>query len=231
MYKILIADKSEDRCAILKATFPEDFQVTFCHDSDTARTLLKKLQPDALILDLSLPKTDGITLLMELGGHVPPATLAVADTLNAYMRQSALNLGVKHVMVRPFRNNAPYMHIVQMLQFSRRPAPKNTIADHLSRLGILPGSDGFNQLRLCIPRYAQDPFQRLNKELYPAVAALCGCESGSSLERSIRCAIKTAWTKRNPKIWEEYFPGLTQSPSNKLFIARFAEFVMPEYFY
>ena len=73
---------------------------------------------------------------------------------------------------------------------------------------------------------AQDPEQTVTKELYPAVAARCGCAS-INVERAIRSAIESAWKKRDERVWQQYFPpagdGACRRPTNAEFLNRIAD--------
>ena len=87
--------------------------------------------------------------------------------------------------------------------------------------------DGYRQLALALPLFAANPQQLLTKELYPAVARLCSCKDGRSVEHSIRKAIHAAWLHRDNAIWRKYFligsGGAASCPTNKEFICRLAE--------
>jgi len=81
------------------------------------------------------------------------------------------------------------------------------------------------QLLIGIPRFALDPVQSLSKELYPYIAAQCGCRDWRAVERAIREAILYAWDHQDPASWELYFPGIGKPPSNKRFISNLASFL------
>ncbi|MBQ8238604.1 MAG: hypothetical protein IJZ39_10705 [Oscillospiraceae bacterium] len=83
--------------------------------------------------------------------------------------------------------------------------------------------DGYVQLCIGIPRYAQDTIQGMCKELYPYIADELGHGNWHSVERSIRFAIMDAWERRDSEIWETYFPNLQKPPTNKVFIATLAD--------
>ena len=82
---------------------------------------------------------------------------------------------------------------------------------------------GYKQLLVLLPCYALDSHLSLSKELYPYVAECFGDVSWKAVEHAVRVAILDAWERREPGVWEKYFPGLTKAPSNKLFIAAVAE--------
>lgn len=105
------------------------------------------------------------------------------------------------------------------------PPAQDTIRQMLRELSVPIHRTGYRQLCIAIPRFAQDSSQSLTKELYPYVAAQLGCADWRTVEHSIRVVILDAWQRRNPKVWEKYFPGAQKPPSNKQFIATLAEFL------
>ena len=82
---------------------------------------------------------------------------------------------------------------------------------------------GYQMLIVLIPCYAFDATQSLTKELYPFAARQIGYYSWQPVEHAVRVAIQDAWEKREPDVWEKYFPGMKKPPSNKQFIAAIAE--------
>ena len=82
---------------------------------------------------------------------------------------------------------------------------------------------GYQQLLVLIPRYAMDSSQSLSKELYPYAAECFGYTSWEPVEHAVRLAIRDAWERSVPGVWEKYFPGVQKVPSNKQFIAVIAE--------
>ena len=84
---------------------------------------------------------------------------------------------------------------------------------------------GYQQLLVLIPRYARDSRQSLSKELYPYAAKRFGYASWQPVEHAVRVAIQDAWERREPEVWEKYFPGAEKVPSNKQFIAAIAEHI------
>lgn len=232
MRTLLIADRSDDLCVILKQTLQTEFQVTTCMDGITAKSLILHMQPDALILDLSLPHLDGLSLLEDLAGHLPGAVLATTDDPSGYVHQMAVDRGAGHVMMQPFHTRSARNHILGLLEYTQRPNPRpadpqSIAAAHLSKLGLDSALDGYQQLRIGIPLFAQDPALRLGKELYSVIITLWHKSNPTSIERNIRTAIVAAWKQRDKAVWDVYCPGLTKCPSNKKFIAQLAQFTNP----
>ena len=230
MQKILIADRSDDICFVLKKQLQKEFEVSTCNDGSTALALIRGMHPDGLILDLRLPMLDGISLLRELQGALPPAVLAISDTGRDYEHRTAIDLGAGYVIARPFETRAVCGHIRGLMDYARNPNrppvdPRSIVSAHLTRLGLDCSHDGYQQLRLGIPLFMQDPSLQLGKELYPAIISLWGRGDPVSVEHTVRRAIVSAWKTRDPAVWEEYFRGCTKCPNNKKFIARLAEFL------
>ena len=111
---------------------------------------------------------------------------------------------------------------------------ENTARDHITilqddtitmlhRLSVSIHRLGYKALTIAIPCYAMDDTQSMTKELYPYVAKQLGYRNWYAVERLIRGVILDAWQRRDPDIWEEYFPGQKRVPTNKQFIAVLAE--------
>ena len=99
------------------------------------------------------------------------------------------------------------------------------ISHLLIELSIAASRAGFQQLCVGIPRFKLDTQQSMAGELYPYIAETLGYPDWRAVEHAIRSAIAAAWEERNPKVWNRYFPGLTEPPSNKRFIATLAEYI------
>ena len=92
---------------------------------------------------------------------------------------------------------------------------------HELRIGI--HRLGYKCLTIAVPCFAEDDTQSLSKELYPYVAECLGHTEWYAVERAIRMVILDAWNKRDPAVWEQYFPEQKKVPTNKQFLAVLAE--------
>ncbi len=231
MQKLLIAHHSEELINALNEMLSVRFHVITCTDGLIALELLRSEKPDALILDLLLPRKDGFTLLEDAYPCIPPVILATTGHNSDYVQQTAATKGIGYIMMTPCDVRSVVLRLLDLMECS--PSSQNQqnhyqskTVEILMKFGIPSERDGFTQLRAGIPLYAQDRAQRLSKELYPAIAKLCGYGSGQQVERSIRSAIEAAWNMRKDGIWESHFPldadGVYTCPSNKVFIATVA---------
>ena len=222
MQKLLIADSSEAFLCALEAAFGREYEIRTCQDGKTLLQLLNTFRPDGLILNLSLPFKDGLTVLQE-AAYVPKAVLAVATMLNDYVEAAAYRLGVGVILISPCINAVRVRLADLMCQASPSQAdPGRETAMHLHILNFPSKRDGFQQICAGVPMFARDPSQRLTKELYPAVAKVCGSKDARAVEHAIRDLINSAWRARDTAVWEKYFPK-GDCPSNKAFLSRLAE--------
>lgn len=94
----------------------------------------------------------------------------------------------------------------------------------LHELGISIHRLGYVYLSIAVPYFATNNAQSLSKELYPYVAKqLDKYTNWYAVERSIRTVVLAAWNRRDPVVWERYFPRYKKVPTNKQFIAVLAE--------
>lgn len=234
MQKLLIADSSGIFASALETALQQQFQVYTCGDGEAALELLIRLEPDILILNLMLPYKDGLTVLQETPFH-PPVILAVTMHISAYVEQAVTALGVDYTLIAPSVETVVLRLRDLMQQYAAEPAGtdiNDRVIHHLRQLNIPIHLDGYRQLCVAIPLFAQNPQQLLTKELYPAVAKLCNCKDGRSVEHSIRTAIFAAWQQRDNAIWRKYFSlgpnGTIACPTNKAFLCRLAEILRTE---
>lgn len=220
MQKLLIADSSEDFVYALETTFQNEYEIRSCRNGEKALELLRTFRPDAMILNIMLPVKDGFTVLQE-AEYLPQAILGLTNYLNDYIAQRAMELRIKYLMISPCLS-ALRTQLADLLQNENRDLDSKT-ANYLRILNVPSHRDGYRQLCAGIPLFAKDPGQRLSKELYPAIARVCGDRDGRAVEHGIRRVIEAAWKTRDRAVWEQYFPGIEACPSNKVFIARLAE--------
>ena len=220
MLKLLVADMSAEFTDAVAQALESEFEMRFCHDGETALKLLREFKPDALILNLILPFKDGLTVLQE-SDHKPRVIMAVTNILPPYAEKRAAELGVQYALIMPTVKTVR----LRLLDLIAEAEEGNglRVAAHLRRLGFRTHLDGYRQLCVGIPIFAQNPGMQLSKELYPAVSREFGLPDPRTVEHSVRKAINDAWARRDIAEWERYFPDARSAPTNKAFISRLAE--------
>ena len=104
MQKIVIVEDEEALARVLKEKFEsEDFTVELAMDGKVAVPIIQKTQPDLVLLDLMLPKRDGIDILKDIKSdreleHLPVIVLSNLDG-DEDIKQ-AIALGAKDYFVK-----------------------------------------------------------------------------------------------------------------------------------
>lgn len=224
MKKLLIAQADFAFSTTLAERFREEYAVRTCTDGEAALDALGSFGPDMLVLDLMLPKKDGMAVLEALrqrGMH--PSILVLSAFVSTYILNRLQTLGVDYVMPKPCQMDDVEARIQDLLAMQKEhaamePVPQDLMASTLLQMGFSPKLSGFRFLLSAIPMYAGNPDLSITKELYTALDG----KNGHLVERSIRSAIEKAWETGNHVLWRQLF-GAANRPSNGTFIARMAQ--------
>ena len=232
MRKLMIADPVEETRQLLEDAFGAQCAVAACADGETALQLLREFAPDILVLDLMLPKVDGLSVLQQLRQwEMPTMVLALIGVNSPFVMDQLHRLQVDYALAKPCSPEAIQDRVNDFIS-QRQDAPVQSrqenrmIGQVLLHMGFAPKLGGYGYLIDAIPLYAKDPSQAITKELYVAVGQLHG-KAGPLVERAIRNAIDKAWQMGDPAVWRKYFPcgpdGTVPRPSNGSFITRMAQ--------
>ncbi|MAW29545.1 MAG: hypothetical protein CMP98_12165 [Gammaproteobacteria bacterium] len=104
MSHVLIIEDSEDMAYGLKTNLEyEDYQVTVATDGEEGLQQALEVSPDLIILDLTLPKLDGLSVLSELrtkGAQIPVLILTARG--EEQDKVTGLKLGADDYVTKPF---------------------------------------------------------------------------------------------------------------------------------
>lgn len=104
MAKILIVDDAafmRMRCS--KLLSEKGYEVVEASNGAEALDKYKEVKPDAVLLDITMPKMDGIVTLQEIIKINPGARVAMVTAMGQRtMVMSALKSGAKDFVVKPF---------------------------------------------------------------------------------------------------------------------------------
>ena len=239
---VFIADNSEEFCNQLAAALnkAQGFQVVgTANDGEQTLRALAERRPDVLVLDMMLPKRDGISILKALAAmERRPATLATSGFITEFVASTAANLGVRYLMLKPCDISA----LVERLEELRggndrrstvvRRADKTNIetmvTNIIHEIGVPAHIKGYQYLReaIIIAVNDMDVINAITKVLYPQVAKAFQT-TPSRVERAIRHAIEVAWDRGDLDTLQRFF-GYTVSntkgkPTNSEFIALIAD--------
>ena len=239
---VIIADNTEEFCSGLSAALQQagGFQVLgTANDGEQALRLVTERKPDVLVLDLMMPKRDGLSVLKAIAAmERRPITLATSAFVTEYVSSAAANLGVRYLMLKPCDMTA----LVERLEeirggeslrktLSRRPdkaSIESLVTSIIHEIGVPAHIKGYQYLReaIIIAVNDMDVINAITKVLYPQVAKAFQT-TPSRVERAIRHAIEVAWDRGDLDTLQKFF-GYTVSntkgkPTNSEFIALIAD--------
>lgn len=102
-YRVLVADDDPRVQASLAPHFRrEGFQLISAHDGEEAIELTRQLRPDALVLDVLMPKQDGLSVCRELRKESRLPIIMLSAKGEEFDRLLGLELGADDYIVKPF---------------------------------------------------------------------------------------------------------------------------------
>ena len=241
--KTLIADSNEDFCRSLADTLTRNGSCEICgtaYDGVTAAELLAAKRPDVLIMDLMLPRMDGMALLKQASRmERPPTVLVLSAFATDYVSAMTAALGASYLMLKPCECSAVAERIEEVRAARSAmpgPLPRKTAAPDIEamvtniihEIGVPAHIKGYQYLREAIIIAVNDMevINAITKVLYPQVAKTFST-TPSRVERAIRHAIEVAWDRGDLDTLQRFF-GYTVSntkgkPTNSEFIALIAD--------
>ena len=135
LIRLLIADDNAEfrQSTNLMVSLEDDIQVvSMARDGQEAVEMAKRLQPDVAIIDVHMPRVDGLTAIRALG-NASPATACMAmsyDGERESLRQ-AMTAGAREYLIKPFNTD-------ELINAVRRVAAHGT-PGRSGLTGVLPG--------------------------------------------------------------------------------------------
>ena len=216
--------------------------------------IIKDKQPDVVLLDLIMPKMDGLTVMEQVSQDKNvskrPYFIVVTAVGQERITEDAFNKGANYYIMKPFNNEMLLNRIKSVRKMFRNNEKKsedtktenavrgenleNRVTNMLHEIGIPAHIKGYHYLRDAIIMAVEDMdvLNAITKILYPTVAKKYQTTS-SRVERAIRHAIEVAWSRGKLDTLDELF-GYTVStgkgkPTNSEFIALIADTIQLEY--
>ena len=240
--QVLIADADEQfRNELVTALDGnEEFEVMgVAADGEEALQMLQTKQADYLIIDLLLPKIDGLTVLEHIHSKWNcPKVLITCGFISQYVVTSAMRMGVHQLLHKSCSVDVIIKNLQRMengekgvLSASLWDGKQNLealVTRVLQEIGVPAHIKGYYYLReaIIIAVGDMDVINAISRVLYPQVAAAFQT-TPSRVERRIRHAIEVAWDRGDLDTLQRFF-GYTVSntkgkPTNSEFIALIAD--------
>ncbi len=245
--RVVVADDNREFCQLVSDTLAQEADmelVGVATNGQEAISAVLDTHPDVLVLDIIMPRLDGIGALEQLNAlNVQPRPKII--TLTAFgqdaITQRLVELGADYYILKPFDLDVLVQRVRQLATSSARapvavrPRPhaparnlEVDVTEIIHNIGIPAHIKGYLYLRESIMMVFDrvELLGGVTKELYPSVAQKYRT-TPSRVERAIRHAIEVAWSRGNLEEINRMF-GHTVSrsrgkPTNSEFIAMVAD--------
>ncbi len=259
---VAIAEDNPQMLNLLNNMLEEEdgFRVVGKADNgEDAYQMILKTEPDLVLLDVIMPKMDGISVMekvrKEKKGNCQPSFIMVTAAGSEQVTSESFRLGAAYFIMKPFDRELVLDKIRKVCEDKNHRAgspaagkiaaymDKNEyIRQNLERdvtvmlheIGIPAHIKGYQYLRdaIAISVSEEDMLVSVTKVLYPTIAKRHDTTS-SRVERAIRHAIEVAWTRGRLDTINDIF-GYTINngkgkPTNSEFIALIADKIRLDY--
>lgn len=253
---VAIGDDNERILEILGDLVNNDKDLTLvgkANNGEEMYQIIKNKEPDVVLLDLIMPKMDGLSVMEEVSRNKnikkSPQFIIITAVGQEKITEDAFKKGASYYIMKPFQNETVLNRIKYIKQdvhhdsrvssaiVNGKEAPKVNLEDRVTEMiheiGIPAHIKGYHYLRDAIIMAVDDMdvLNAITKILYPTVAKRHQTTS-SRVERAIRHAIEVAWNRGKIDILDKLF-GYTISygkgkPTNSEFIALVADTIRLE---
>lgn len=247
---VAIADDNERMLRLLGDIVSSDEElkvVGTAKDGEEAYHMIKEKEPDVVLLDIVMPKLDGLGVLEKVKKDPSikktPSFVMISAIGQERITEDAFERGADYYIMKPFDNDT-VINRIKMLRDERngrhaehrktaayekveevsRQSLEAKVTEIIHEIGVPAHIKGYQYLREAIIMSVEDMdmLNSITKILYPGIAKKFDT-TPSRVERAIRHAIEVAWSRGKMDTIDELF-GYTISngkgkPTNSEFIA------------
>lgn len=255
---VAIADDNERILELLDEIISSDSELNVvgkANNGEDMYHIIKNKEPDVVLLDLIMPKMDGISVMEHVNADRTikkrPDFIVVTAVGQERITEDAFRKGANYYIMKPFNNDMILNRIkstnvmmrqdvrtaigtISQPQFLTEEGLESHVTNMLHEIGIPAHIKGYHYLRDSIIMSVEDMdvLNAITKVLYPTVAKKHQT-TASRVERAIRHAIEVAWSRGKLDTLDELF-GYTVSngkgkPTNSEFIALIADTIQLKY--
>ncbi len=245
--KVLMIDDNVNLVEMVNDYFEDNPKIDIvgsAYNGDEGLKIIKegKLEYDLIVLDLIMPKKDGIAVLRDLKENNINRNIIVATSYNAPDTiRKVSEYGVTYYILKPFDLPDLEDKILDTFTTSSKKSInilsnnlQISISKMLHELGMPSHIKGYQYIREAISMVYDNPdiVGGITKELYPELATKFDT-TVSRVERAIRHAIEVSWNRGDWDLMEEIFGHSVDidkaKPTNSEFIVTVADKLRLEY--
>lgn len=248
---VLIADDNQELTKELSEFLNEQTDIAVCaiaNDGEEAVGLILETKPDVVILDMIMPKLDGLGVLRRLQGkklEKRPTILVYSASAHTSVISKTEVLGADYYFLKP-QPNELICDVIRDFAGHTAQKPKTELPENdttepadtydlesivtecIRSVGVPANIKGYRYIRTAIIMTVENMelLNYITKQLYPDIAKLYN-STASRVERAIRHAIERAWNTGNPTVINDIFGYTVHTgrgkPTNSEFIAMIAD--------
>lgn len=245
--KVLMIDDNVNLVEMVNDYFEDNSRIDIvgsAYNGDEGLKIIKegKLEYDLIVLDLIMPKKDGIAVLRDLKENNINRNIIVATSYNAPDTiRKVSEYGVTYYILKPFDLPDLEDKILDTFTTSSKKSInilsnnlQISISKMLHELGMPSHIKEYQYIREAISMVYDNPdiVGGITKELYPELATKFDT-TVSRVERAIRHAIEVSWNRGDWDLMEEIFGHSVDidkaKPTNSEFIVTVADKLRLEY--
>lgn len=251
-----IADDNQLTLETLGEIISSDSQLELigsAKNGEDAYELIKKSEPDVMLIDIIMPKMDGLSLMEKVNNDVNikkrPQFIVVSAVGSEAVTEDVFRLGANYFIKKPFGRETVLNRIKRFYTYNTEiqernlvyEAPKKIqhnleedVTNMIHEIGVPAHIKGYQYLREAIIMVVEDidMINSITKILYPTIAKKFQT-TPSRVERAIRHAIEVAWSRGKMDTIDELFSYTIHNgkgkPTNSEFIALIADKIRLEY--
>lgn len=237
--KVLMVDDNVNLTEMVKDYFKRNKKIEIvdcCHDGEEGLKFISENDYDVILLDLIMPKKDGVSVLEELKSKNIVKNIIVLTSYNSpEVIRNVSEYGINYYMLKPFDLLDLEKRILDLYKVKTNKIIdifqnklEISITRMLHELGMPSHIKGYQYIRDGIVMIYNNPdiIGGITKELYPDVATKYNT-TVSRVERAIRHAIEVSWNRGNWDLMEEIFGHSVDidkaKPTNSEFIVTIAD--------
>ena len=234
---IVVVDDNRAFRETVKATIAKENDMKVvgeAADGEEALKIIDYVKPDVVLLDLVMPKLDGIGVMEKLAqrsktGSKPPVVIILSAVIHDQIMQQLMALGAAYYLAKTCESTLLVNRIRQMKGNSQQLFPaapvkgqgkmqdpitakarsvdvETEVTNLIHEVGVPAHIKGYQYLRESILMAIEDMdiLNAITKQLYPAIAKKFDT-TPSRVERAIRHAIEVAWSRGKMDTLEQLF--------------------------
>lgn len=246
---IICSENAEERRRLIEGLHAYGFKaIDEVSSGDIAVDRIKRMKYDLAIIDLWIPKIDGISIIRAAHSdeRCNTAFILLSPIAKSNILIEATEAGADICLIKPVDNTSLIGHIHSLLNIKTGSVQRGPLAvpsdmesqvtKIIHQIGVPAHIKGYQYLRSAILMAIEDDeiINSVTKVLYPTVAKKYGTTT-SRVERAIRHAIEVAWDRGDVDTLNSYFGYTIQNsrgkPTNSEFIAMIADNLRLKYKY